>query len=392
MDINSILQRRVVEIIDKDHLAAALKSKKKLRVKLGIDPTGTDLHLGHAVTLRKLREFQKVGHKAVFIIGDWTAMIGDPSGKDETRKALTAKEVTANAKHFFDQAYLILDKDKTEIHLQSEWFKKFGLAEVIKLTANVSVQKLMSHDTFAKRIEKDAPFFAHELLYPLLQGYDSVAVKADIEVGAMEQKFNLLMGRKIQKIYDQPEQDVMLLKYLIGLDGKEKMSKTMNNYIPIRHEASQMFGQIMSIPDELIIQYFELCTDVSEGDIADVALALKDQTVNPRNIKAKLALEITKIYHGAKSAKQAHEGFENKFGGNKGEITADFELKKNPGSYYIVDILVEGQLAASKSEARRKIQEGAVEFNSDKIKDEQASVKLKKGSLIRLGKRFLRIK
>ncbi|OGE75729.1 MAG: tyrosine--tRNA ligase [Candidatus Doudnabacteria bacterium RIFCSPHIGHO2_02_FULL_48_21] len=391
MDIDSLLSRRVTETIDKSHLTAALKSKKKLRVKLGIDPTGADLHLGHAVTLWKLREFQDAGHKAVFIIGDWTAQIGDPSGKDKTRQGLTEKQVAANAKHFFDQAHLILDKAKTEIHLQSEWFKKFGLKEVVRLASQVSVQQLMAHETFAERIEHDQPFFAHEILYPLLQGYDSVAVKADVELGAMEQKFNLLMGRRIQKAFGLPEQDVILLKYLIGLDGKEKMSKTLSNYISLRDSATEMFGKVMSIPDELIIHYFELCTEVPEQEYLAMADDLKNKVLNPRMAKVTLGKEIVKIYHGKDAAQKAADVFEAKFGKNKGEISADFELKKAAGSYPILDILVEGKLAVSKSEARRKIAEGAVEIDDSKIKDFEAKVSLTKGSLIRLGKRFLRI-
>src|SRR3989338_612878 len=244
MNTDSLLQRRVAEIIDKDHLASALKSKKKLRIKLGIDPTGADLHLGHAVTLWKLREFQEAGHKAVFIIGDWTALIGDPSGKDKTRQGLTEKQIKENAKHFFDQANLILDKSKTEVHLQSEWFAKFGLKEVIYLESLVTEKQLLAHETFRQRLEKDLPFLHHETLYPLLQGYDSVAVKADVELGANEQKFNLLMGRVVQRAYGQEPQDVMMLKYLIGLDGKEKMSKTLNNYIALTDSPAEMFGTV----------------------------------------------------------------------------------------------------------------------------------------------------
>ncbi len=391
MDIDSILKRRVVEIIDKDHLTAALKSKKKLRVKLGIDPTGADLHLGHAVTLWKLREFQEAGHKAVFIIGDVTAMIGDPSGKDKTRQGLTEKQIKENAKHFFDQAYLILDKSKTEVHLQTEWFKKFGLKEVIHLESLVSEQQLLAHETFQQRIAKDLPFLHHETLYPLLQGYDSVVVKADIELGAMEQKFNLLMGRNIQRAFNQPAQDIMMLKYLIGLDGHEKMSKTLNNYIALTDSSQEMFGKVMSIPDELIVHYFELCTEVPENDYLSLADDLKNKKINPRVAKTMLGKEIVKIYHGKKEADAALEAFESKFGKSKGDIKADFELAKKPGSYPILDLLVEGKLASSRSEARRKIQEGAVELGGSKINDVEARVTLTKGSLIRLGKRFLRI-
>lgn len=388
MNIDSLLTRRVVEIIDKKHLAEALKSKRKLRVKLGIDPTGADLHLGHAVTLWKLREFQEAGHKAVFIIGDWTAMIGDPSGKDKTRQGLTEKQIKDNAKHFFDQAYLILDKSTTEVHLQGEWFKKFGLKEVIHLESLVTEKQILAHETFRQRIEKDLPFLHHETLYPLLQGYDSVSVKADVELGAMEQKFNLLMGRTVQKAFGQPQQDIMMVDYLIGLDGHEKMSKTANNYIALTDSADEMFGKIMSIPDKLIRHYFELCTNLPDNQI-EMFIHTKD-IQNPKLTKMRLALEITQIYHG-KDAERAWDNFEKKFGKTKGEIKADFELKKKPGEYSLIDILVEGKLATSKSEARRKIREGAVEVDSMKVKDESAKIKLIKFSLIRLGKRFLRI-
>lgn len=394
--IQMLFTRRVVEIIDKNHLEAALKFGKKLRVKLGIDPNRQELHLGHAVPLRKLREFQEAGHKAVFIIGDWTAMIGDPSGKDETRPALSEKEIKANVKHFFDQAYLILDKAKTEVHLQSEWFKKFGLKDVIRLSSFVTEKQILAHETFRQRIKKDLPFYHHETIYPLLQGYDSVAVRADLELGAMEQKFNLLMGRTIQKAYKQKQQDVMMVKYLIGLDGKEKMSKSLGNFVALSDKPEEMFGKIMSIPDNLIIHYFELCTEVPEKEIKECKAALKRRSVNPKDLKEKLAAEIVNLYHGPKNALLAHKIFEQRFGpspfAESGRAKADFELKKKPDVYRVIDLLVEGKLAPSKSEARRKIKEGAVEVDGAKITDEKPLVKITKGSLIRLGKRFLRIR
>lgn len=392
MDIQTLLGRRVAEVIDKKHLQQALKSKNKLRIKLGIDPNKADIHLGHAVTLWKLREFQEAGHKAVFIIGDWTAQIGDPSGKDATRPTLTPKEVQANAKHFFDQAYLILDKAETEIHLQSEWFKKLDLTDFIKLASRVSTSYILSHETFRNRLQKDLPFAFHETFYPFLQGYDSIAVKANVELGAMEQKFNLLMGRKLQRFYGQPPQDIMMMKYLIGLDGKEKMSKSLNNYVALRENAEEMFGKLMSIPDSLIIQYFELCTKVPEREINEFAKAIQSKSVNPKDLKSRLAREIVTIYHSQKQARDAEKVFEAKFGKNKsGAVKADFTLKKKPGNYPLINLLVEGGLAASKSEARRKVQEGAVEIDGNKIGNENTSVSIKKNSLIRLGKRFLRI-
>lgn len=386
MSKSEILTRRVAEIIEQKHLEAGLHSGKKLRVKLGIDPNRPDLHLGHAVPLWKLREFQEAGHKAVLIVGDWTAMIGDPSGKDETRPSLSRKEVDANAKKFFDQAYLILDKAKTEIHLQSEWFKKFGLSDVIKLESLVTEKQLLAHETFRERIEKDLPFRHHEALYPLLQGYDSVMVKADLELGALEQKFNVLMGRHIQKAHGQKPQDVMLMKYLIGLDGKEKMSKSLGNSIALTDSAEEMFGKVMSLPDNLITHYFELATEVSEKGIKQIIKQMKS-----RDQKVYLGKEIASIYHGKKKAEEAVKTFEARFGKAKGKIKPDFTLKKKTGEYSLVDLLVEGKLAASKSEARRKIKEGAVHIGDLKISDESARFKVTKNTIIRLGKRFLKI-
>lgn len=392
MNIQILLTRRVAEIIDKNHLEKVLRAGKKLRVKLGIDPNRRELHLGHAVPLWKLREFQEAGHKAVFIIGDWTAQIGDPSGKDETRPSLSEKEIKANAKHFFDQAYLILDKSKTEVHLQSEWFKKFGLKDVIHLSSLVTEQQIMAHETFRVRLKKDLSFHHHETLYPLLQAYDSVAVKANVELGALEQKFNLLMGRRIQRAYSQEPQDILMVAYLIGLDGKEKMSKSLNNFVALSDSPEEMFGKIMSIPDNLIIHYFELCTEVPSSEVEEIAKKLQNKSANPRELKAKLGQEIVKIYHGPKKAATARQVFEIKFGKAQGKVEPDFLLKKVSGTYPIVDLLVEGKLALSKSEARRKIKEGAVEIDGVRIKDAANKAKITKGSLIRLGKRFLRIR
>lgn len=387
--ITSLLTRRVAEAIDGRHLRHKLASGKKLRVKLGIDPNRRDLHLGHAVPLRKLREFQDAGHQAVFIIGDWTAQIGDPSGKDRTRPALSEREVSENAKHFFDQAFLILDKKTTEVHYQSKWFKKFGLKEVVHLSSLVTEKQILAHETFRQRIEKDLPFYHHETIYPLLQGYDSVAVKADVELGALDQKFNLLMGRHIQKAYGQEPQDVLMVPYLVGLDGKEKMSKSLNNFVALADGPDEMFGKIMSIPDTLIRHYFELCTDISEQEIARAFSVRESQ--NPMSAKIRLAMAITQTYHGEQKAERASDNFRSKFGKTGGTVRADFVLKKPAGEYFLIDLLVEGKLASSKSEARRKIKEGAVEVDGVKITDEKIAVKIKKNSLLRLGKRFLRI-
>lgn len=391
MKSDELLVRRVAEIIEKPHLEKALRSQKKLRVKLGIDPTAQDLHLGHAVALWKLREFQEAGHKAVLIIGDWTARIGDPSGKDKTRPPLTAKAVAQNAKNFERQAFLILDKGKTEVVYQSQWFDSFKLDDVIRLASLVSEQQLMAHETFRQRIEKNLPFYHHETIYPLLQGYDSVAVRADVELGAIEQKFNLLMGRTIQKSYGQEPQDILMVPYLLGLDGKEKMSKTLGNYIALTDTADEMFGKVMSLPDNLIAHYFELCTEVPEDEIKRMESLRQAKQTNPRDWKAKLAEEIVKLYHGVKQAEAAQAQFRAKFGKGGGAVKPDYELKHPPGTYELSELLVAGKLAGSRSDARRKIKEGAVTVDGAKVNNEKALVKVAKGSLVRLGKRFLRI-
>ncbi len=393
MDIKTLLERGAAEIIDQKHLEQQLKSGKKLRVKLGIDPTGEDLHIGHAVPLLKLKEFQDAGHKAVFIVGDFTAMIGDPSGKDKTRRGLSFTETRKNAKAYFAQAFKILDRKKTEVHYNSEWLSKLDFQTIVEMLSKSSVEQLLAHETFRRRVKKREPFFAHELLYPILQGYDSVMVKADVELGASEQKFNLLTGRRLQKLYGQKQQDIVIVPYLVGLDGKEKMGKSLGNYVALTDSAEEMFGKVMSIPDKLIMHYFELCTEVAENEIARI----KKQ--HPKEQKVHLAKEIVKIYHGAKGAERAEREFGRKFGrqarrslGEGGKsIKADFELKKKPGRYSIVELLVAGKLASSKSEARRKIAEGAVEVDGERINDETVKIKIAKGTLLRLGKRFLRI-
>ncbi len=393
--LDQILTRRVAEIIEHENLQRQLQSGRKLRIKLGIDPTGADLHLGHAVPLMKLREFQQAGHTAVLIIGDWTARIGDPAGKDATRPPLTEAQVRENAKTYQDQAFMILDPKRTEVRMQSEWFGDIGLAEVLRLAAQVSVGQMLSHDTFRRRLDKNLPFALHELFYPLLQGYDSIAVKADVELGALEQKFNVLMGRTLQKAAGLPAQDVVLLPYLIGLDGKEKMSKSLGNYVSLTDKPDEMFGKLMSISDHLIPHYFELCTDVSSEVIADYKNQLTEKMANPRELKARLAHSVVALYAGEAEAVRASENFEIKFGKNKdiANIQPDriLHIQEASAARPIDQLLVDGGLAASKSEARRKIAEGAVDIGGRQAKDFREVITLQKGLVIRLGKRFLRI-
>lgn len=390
MDINSILTRGVVEIIEKQHLKAALESGRKLRVKLGIDPTSPNIHIGRAVVLWKLRKFQELGHRVIFIVGDFTGLIGDTSDKDAERPMLSEKEIQKNIKNYFFQAFKILDKNKTETHYNSQWLKKLGFKEISEMADLFGLHEFEAREVIARRLKAGKRVSTRELLYPVMQGYDSVAVKADMELGGTDQRFNLLAGRTIQKHYGQPPQDIMITELLEGTDGR-KMSSSWGNVINILDEPDEMFGKVMSISDRLIPHYFELCTDILVEGIQEIKTALEAGEVNPKDIKEKLAKQIVEIYHGPKPSEAAEEEFEVKFGRAKGEIKADYELKKKPGEYILVDILIEGKLASSKSEARRKIKEGAVDVAGVKVEDEKAKIKLAKGSLIRLGKRFLRI-
>jgi len=395
METDNLLTSGVGEIIVKESLVNKLKTRKKLRVKYGIDPNKGDIHLGHAVPIRKLKAFQDLGHTAVFIIGDYTARIGDPSAKDKTRKPVSQKEIKKNADAFFAQAFRILDKGKTEIHLQSEWFGKFDLAKVIELTSKISVAQIMEHETFKKRIEKGQPLMIHEEIYPLLQGYDSVAINADVELGGTDQKFNLLMGRQLQKAYGQPEQDILMMNYLIGLDGKEKMSKSLGNYIAINDVPKDMYGKVMSIPDNLISHYYELCTDITSGGLDVIKKELNPPTgggKNPRQVKAELAKLIVETYYSGAEAEEAESEFNRIF--RQGERPSEMPIVKlEIRDERLDDLLMDCKLASSRSEARRLAEQGAVEVNSKKITDPFKTIKVDDGMVVRVGKRnFVRIK
>jgi len=372
-DIEKLLKRGVDEVIVKEHLAAALQSGKKLRVKFGIDPTAPDIHLGHTVPLRKLRQFQDAGHKIVLIIGDFTAMIGDPSGKNEARKPLTEKEVKTNLKSYLKQAGKVLNVKKAEVHYNSQWLSKKNL--LLELLGKESIQRVQERDDFQRRIKEGREVTVLETVYPLLQGYDSVAIKADLEIGGTDQKFNLLMGRRLQRSYGLSEQDVMTLSLLEGTDGVKKMSKSVGNYIGLDEKSNEMFGKIMAIPDTLIDKYYTLLTD-AERTIA-----------NPREAKLELGKIIVGMYHGAKAGEQAKDEFVRVF--SKHEKPSEIPAKKISATN-IIDVLVEAGAVISKGEARRLIEQGGVKVNDQKVSDLAMSVVT--GSVVQIGKRtFFRV-
>lgn len=390
VDNKDLLERGVGEVIQKESLLKKLDSGKKLRIKFGIDPNKPDIHLGHVVPIRKLKTFQDLGHTAVFIIGDYTARIGDPSEKAKTREMVSEEVIKENADEFFKQAFRILDEQKTEIHLQSEWFKDFDLAKVLEVASKVSVAQIMEHETFKKRIQSGQPFGVHEEIYPLLQGYDSVAIKADIELGGTDQKFNLLMGRQLQKAYGQEEQDVIMMNYLIGIDGTEKMSKSLGNYIGINDAPADMYGKVMSIPDKLIVHYYELCTDVTSGGLDIIKKELAEGK-NPRDIKSELANLIVETYYSKEEADKSAGEFDRVFKNNETpENIEAIQIDKN--EMRLDDLLIECALTESKSEAKRLIEQGGVEVAGEKIIDPYQIIKIRDEMVIQVGKRkFVKI-
>lgn len=394
--IEEILTRGVDEIIDKEHLEKALKSGKQLRIKFGIDPTSPDLHLGHSIPLRKLKQFQDLGHRVVLLIGDFTAMIGDPSGRSTQRVMLTEKMVKQNMKDYVKQAGKILDLKKVEIRYNNDWYKRKGATFLMELSSKFTLARVTERDDFKKRMKEDVDISMLELTYPLLQGYDSVELKSDVEIGGRDQKFNLLMGRKVQKRYNMPEQDIITLPLLEGLDGIKKMSKSLGNYIGLTEAPSQMFGKVMSVPDELMWKYFNLVTDLALEEIEELKQDKQNFKISPRDIKAKLAKEIVKIYHGDKKAELAEEEF-NKVHRDK-ELPSDmpvFETDKK--NYFIADLLCDSMLATSKNEAKRLVEGGGVEIISgtqkERVADWKKEINLEDGIIIKVGNRkFIKVK
>jgi tyrosyl-tRNA synthetase len=390
------IKNKTVEIINEKELKERLKEGKKLRVKLGADPTAPDLHLGHYVVLRKLRDFQELGHIVVFIIGDFTALIGDPSGRSKTRPPLTRKQIEENAKTYFEQVFKILDKDKTEIHFNSEWLSKIDLEQWIKIASRFTVARILERDDFLNRYRSGIPIFFHEFFYPVMQAYDSVAIKADVELGGTDQKFNLMMGRRLQEAYEMPPQIAMIMPILRGLDGTKKMSKSLGNYVGITEDANSMFGKIMSIPDKLISEYYFLILDKSEEKAKEIENIIKNGKENPMKLKITLAREITALFHNKKEADEAEENFKKVFSNR--ETPEDIE-ELDAGEYSenglldIVKLLSEKKLAKSKSDAKRLIQQGAVKLNGSKVTNFKAPVPVKSGDILKIGKRkFFKIK
>lgn len=390
-----IIRKAVDEIIPEEDLVRKLiRSKetgKPLRIKFGIDPTGTDVHLGHLVPIRKMRDFQELGHIGVIIIGDFTAQIGDPTGRDETRPPLSHQQVLSNAERFMEQLYTVLKQEQTEVRWQSEWFGKMTVEDVIKLMGNFTLAQFMAHDTFRTRYEQGLPLGLHELMYPLLQAYDSVAVQSDVELGATEQKFNILCGRDMQRFFGQEEQVAILTPLLIGLDGVNKMGKSLNNYIAVFDPPEEKFGKIMSIPDNLILNYYKYAAWADEEELEKVQKELESGT-NPMILKKQLAHRIVAFYHGNKAADEAQRAFEKVF--SQRELPDEMpEYKVNNSVMRITKLLTESGLCESGSEAKRLIQAGGVSIDGEKITSTDAEIEIKEGMVLRVGKRkFLRLR
>ncbi len=392
-----LLRRGTVEIISEEDLLTKLRQNRPLRVKLGVDPSAPDIHLGIALVLRKLRQFQDLGHQAILVVGDFTGMIGDPSEKKKTRPMLTRDEIQRNVATYRDQYGRILDPQKTTVVFNSEWLGRMSFEDVIRLGAKTTVARVLERDDFANRLRSGVPVFMHELLYPLCQAMDSVQLQADVELGGTDQKFNNLMGRDLQREYGQEPQVVLLTPLLVGLDGVEKMSKSLGNAIGITDPPDEMYGKVMSLPDPLIGHYFASCTDVPMDEVMTIAAALDDGSMHPRDAKARLAREIVAVWHGKAKAEEAERAFERVFVDKdapaeipEAAVGRD-ELKQ--GHIRLIKLLVLAGLAESNSEAKRLISQGGVSVDGDRVHKVDADVAVKDGIVLRVGKRrFVRIR
>jgi tyrosyl-tRNA synthetase len=387
-DIKWLLRRAVAETIVESELIKLLESGKLLRLKQGFDPSCPDIHLGHVVGLRKLHQLQQLGHRVILIVGDWTAQIGDPSGVTAARPMLSADEVRANAETYMKQFFKVVDEEKTEVRWQSEWFGKFGLEDVIKLTSKFTVAQFLAREDFGNRYSSGQPIAITELLYPLLQAYDSVAIEADVEFGGTDQKFNCLVGRELQQMMGQQPQQVFLVPLLIGTYGNQKMSKSLGNYIGVYEPANEIYGKTMSIPDSLIVEYLELVTDVPDEEIAEFKEQMANGSVNPMVVKKRLAHEIVAQFHGAQAAGEAEEHFAKVHQRREvpDEAVVMLDTTAGSGSTLSAELARVG-LTKSRSEARRLLAQGAIEVNGEAVTNDLEMAQIKKGSIIKVGKR-----
>ncbi|MGC5327550.1 tyrosine--tRNA ligase [Brevibacillus sp. SYSU BS000544] len=391
----AIIQRGVAEIVPEEELRKKLErfvtQGIPLRVKLGLDPSAPDIHVGHTVVLQKMRQFQELGHTIQLVIGDFTGRIGDPTGKSETRKQLTEEQVKANAQSYVEQFGKVLDASKMEVNYNSTWLAPMTFADVVELAAKTTVARMLERDDFEKRYSNNQPISIHEFFYPLMQGYDSVALQSDVELGGTDQKFNLLMGRTLQKEFGQEQQVILTMPIIEGLDGVQKMSKSLGNYIGVNEPANEIYGKTMSVPDELMLKYYELATDISLEELEQLRAGLANGSVHPRDAKMNLAKTFVRMFHGEQAAEEAENHFKTVFQQRAlptdiPEVTLDFSAYENEEAN-IVNLVFDLKLADSKGEARRSVQQGAVKVNEEKITDINASVKLEEGTVVQVGKR-----
>ena len=390
--LQHIKSRGVIEVIVEREFDELMQREQPLRLKMGFDPSRPDIHLGHVVGLRKLRQFQELGHQVILIVGDWTAQIGDPSGQSVTRPMLTHEEVKSNAESYMRQFFTLVDRERTQVVWQSEWFGKFDLGEVIRLTSHFTIAQFLERDDFAARYHAHRPIAITELLYPLLQAYDSVVIKADVEFGGTDQKFNLLVGRDLQAIMGQRSQQCFLMPMLVGTDGVRKMSKSLDNYIAVDEPPREMYGKVMSLPDTVITSYFDFLTDVPDAEIAEMAQALESDSVHPMELKKRLARDITGQFYGPHDVIQAQDHFEHVVQNREApDDVAEYAVDlAQGGSQDITVVLVGSGVVGSRNEARRLVQQGAVEVDGERVASHQ--VELSEGALIKWGRRrYIRV-
>src|SRR3989440_4200274 len=399
--IDYLLKRGVAQVEKEADLRRMLLEGNKgqpLRVKLGVDPTHYDLTIGHAVVFRKLRHFQRLGHKTVVVIGDWTARLGDPSGLEDARKPLTAEQVKANAATYLEQFFRIVDPELTEVRWQSEWYNNFDLGDAVKLQSHKTVAQMLARDDFSKRYKSGIEIYLSELMYPLLQGYDSVAIHADVEIGGTDQTFNLLVGRELQPDFGQPSQQILTVQLIVGLDGVKKMGKSLSNYVAMTAPARDIYGKLMSLPDHAMMSYFETLTDVPQAELDFFQLGIADGSLNPRDVKMLMAREIVSEFHNAAAAREAEEAFIRQFSERK--LPADIPDYRLSEPTNIITLMVDAKLATSKSEARRNVQQGGVSFfpagetgEAVRVNDVNFIVPVLDGAILKVGKlHYIKIK